>query len=123
MSALSRILRSVQGDGLMFECPGCGVPHRVWVGAGAGPRWSWNGSAERPTFSPSILVRGTQPLADEAHAAWMRGEATLPAPVPFVCHSFVVDGRIQFLADCTHELAGQMVDIPDFDTVLLEDGA
>ena len=64
-----------------------------------------------------------QPLADEAHAAWMRGEAPLPAPVPFVCHSFVVDGRIQFLGDCTHELACQTVDIPDFDTVLMEDGA
>ena len=107
----------------MFECPGYGVLYRVWVGNSAGPRWAWNGSAERPTFSPSILVRGTQPLADEEHAAWMRGEAALPAPVPFVCHSFVVDGRIKFLGDSTHELAGQTVDIPDFDTVLLEDEA
>lgn len=123
MSALSRILRSVQGHGRAFECPGCGVPHQVLVGAGAGLRWTWNGNAERPTFSPSILVRGTQPLADEAHSAWMCGEAPLPAPVPFVCHSFVVDGSIQLLVDCTHELAGQTVDIPDFDTVLLKDGA
>jgi hypothetical protein len=30
-----------------------------------------------------------------------------------VCHSFVTDGRIQFLSDCTHELAGQTVDLPD----------
>lgn len=30
------------------------------------------------------------------------------------CHSFVVDGRMQFLGDCTHALAGQMVDIPDW---------
>jgi hypothetical protein len=29
-----------------------------------------------------------------------------------VCHSFVVDGRIQFLGDCTHHLAGQTVDLP-----------
>lgn len=99
------------------------MPHAISLGAGVGPRWTWNGNAERPTFSPSILVRGTQPLADEAHVAWMRGEEPLPAPVPFVCHSFVVDGRIQFLGDCTHELACQTVDIPDFDTVLMEDGA
>lgn len=52
----------------------------------------------------------------------MRGESPLPAPVPFVCHSFVVDGRIQFLGDCTHELVDKTVDIPDFDTVLLEVG-
>lgn len=31
-----------------------------------------------------------------------------------VCHSFVTDGRIQFLADCTHDLAGLTVDLPDF---------
>ena len=24
-----------------------------------------------------------------------------------VCHSFVNDGQVQFLDDCTHELAGQ----------------
>ncbi len=26
-----------------------------------------------------------------------------------VCHSFVTDGQIQFLGDCTHKLAGQTV--------------
>ena len=31
-----------------------------------------------------------------------------------VCHSFVTDGRIQFLADCTHALAGQTVDLPEW---------
>ena len=31
-----------------------------------------------------------------------------------VCHSFVTDGRIQFLGDCTHSLAGQTVDLPEF---------
>jgi len=30
-----------------------------------------------------------------------------------VCHSFVTDGRIQFLGDCTHNLAGQTVDLPE----------
>ena len=31
-----------------------------------------------------------------------------------VCHSFVTDGRIQFLGDCTHKLAGQTVNIPEW---------
>jgi hypothetical protein len=31
----------------------------------------------------------------------------------FVCHSFVTDGRIQYLGDCTHAMAGQTVDLPD----------
>jgi hypothetical protein len=29
------------------------------------------------------------------------------------CHSFVTNGKIQFLADCTHKLAGQTVELPD----------
>ena len=120
MGLISNILRNVEDNGLMFWCPGCDGPHKINHGIGAGPRWGWNGSADKPTFTPSILVRGTQPLADEAHAAWMRGEAPLPPPVAFVCHSFVTDGRIQFLGDCTHALAGQTVDIPDWDA-LVED--
>ncbi|MHC8396108.1 hypothetical protein ACYZT8_21075 [Pseudomonas sp. LB3P93] len=31
-----------------------------------------------------------------------------------VCHSFVIDGCIQFLGDCTHELASQTVDLPEW---------
>jgi hypothetical protein len=33
---------------------------------------------------------------------------------PEVCHSFIIDGRIQFLGDCDHELASQTVEIPDW---------
>lgn len=29
-----------------------------------------------------------------------------------VCHSFVRAGRIEFLGDCTHALAGQTVPLP-----------
>ncbi len=31
------------------------------------------------------------------------------------CHSFVKDGKIQYLKDCWHKLAGQTVDLPDFE--------
>jgi hypothetical protein len=82
------------GDGfLMFDCPGCGTPHAVRVEGERSPKWEWNGSLESPTFSPSILVR------------WDFG----PSREPKVCHSFVRDGRIEFLSDCTHPLAGQTV--------------
>jgi hypothetical protein len=33
--------------------------------------------------------------------------------VPTMCHSFVVDGRIEYLSDCTHEMAGMTVDLLD----------
>ena len=121
MSTLSRVLWQGKDGLLMFECPGCEVPHGIYVGDGAGPRWGWNGNVDQPTFTPSILVRGMLPLTDEAHAAWMLGAAQLPPAVPFVCHSFVVAGQIQFLPDCTHALAGQTVPIPDWNTKMIED--
>lgn len=112
MGALSRKLRSVDGGGIVFRCPGCSTAHVVWVGEGPGPRWCYNCNPDAATFTPSILVRGTVPITDDEAARIMAGETI--DPVPLVCHSFVTDGRIQFLVDCTHALAGQTVDLPDW---------
>jgi len=98
MSQLSRKLRSASNGGLMFWCAGCDMPHRVGVGDGDGPRWTWNGDIDRPTFSPSVLV------------TWDQGNP----PLPQVCHSFVTDGRIQYLSDCTHAMAGQTKELADW---------
>lgn len=119
MGRLSAILYCA-GDGpddrrLMFRCPGCHMTHQIAIRNGPHPCWTWNGDVERPTFQPSVLVTGVQQLTDEEHAAFMRGEG-LPEPRPLRCHSFVRDGRIQFLADCTHALASQTVDLPEWDS-------
>lgn len=93
-----------------FDCPGCECLH--------GPRiegehaWTWNGDTVRPTFSPSILCRATKRLTDEEIQRVMQGETI--EPVPTVCHSFVRDGQIEFLGDCTHELAGKTVPLPEW---------
>lgn len=113
MAALSKYLRSYADGGLMFWCPGCDGAHAVRTGEGGGPRWGYNGDPDKPTFTPSILVRGFDRLSDDEHARVMAGEDVEPRPT--VCHSFVTDGRIQFLGDCTHALAGQTVDLPEFD--------
>lgn len=34
------------------------------------------------------------------------------------CHSFVRDGKIEFLGDCTHEMAGTTIELPDVDKIL-----
>ncbi len=88
---------------LAFRCPGCAAAnegseyHQVHVeGCSRGPFWGWNGSMERPTFTPSILVQCT--YGEDNHKV--------------VCHSFVTDGQIRFLDDCTHPLAGQTVPLP-----------
>lgn len=108
MGAISSKLRASQGGGLLFWCPGCDGAHQVMLGAGPGPRWGFNGDVDRPTFTPSILIQYNGPDAGQD-----RGDGRLAPPA--VCHSFVIDGRIQFLGDCTHALAGQTVDLPDFD--------
>ncbi len=72
------------GDKHFFHCPGCGCAHGVDTG------WSYNGDAARPTISPSVLV----------------------TTVGARCHSFVRDGAIEFLSDCTHALAGRTVPLP-----------
>lgn len=108
MARISSKLRSVEGGGLMFWCPGCDGAHMVRVGEGSGPRWGYNGDAERPTFTPSVLVTWSEPSdAPEEFDDQSKDKR-------MVCHSFVTDGRIQFLGDCTHALAGQTVDLPDW---------
>ncbi len=82
--------------------------HHVTVDGSRG--WTFNGDGDRPTFSPSVLVKGTVPITDEEHAAIMTGGTIEPKPL--VCHSFVTNGCIRFLDDCTHALSGQTVDLP-----------
>jgi Family of unknown function (DUF6527) len=87
--------------GYMFDCPGCGIGHAPYVKPHKNPSgasWDFNGDMDKPTFMPSILVR--VPFVDRPH---------------LICHSFVKDGMIQFLSDCTHKLAGQTVEIPEIE--------
>jgi hypothetical protein len=102
--------------GHMIICPACGNGHAFYNGVPVDgkprPAWSFNGDRERPTFAPSMLVRGTVPLTDDEVARVFAGEKIEPKPL--VCHSYVRDGQIQFLSDCTHEMAGKTVDLPDF---------
>lgn len=104
-----------QPYGVRIDCPGCGGHHVLPTTPGHGAQWSWNGNLERPTFSPSVLVRsghyadGTPP--DRCCLCANAREWQKPSFCG-VCHSFVRDGRIEFLADCTHALAGQTVDLP-----------
>lgn len=99
----------------MFWCPGCAEVHGVTVDRGnaAGPQWGWNGSLSSPTFTPSIQIKtghytggGCWCEYDKAHPDDKSGFTC------GICHSFVRDGRIEFLSDCTHALAGTTVDIP-----------
>jgi hypothetical protein len=110
-----RIVRDAAGGfyGLKLMCPGCRWPdgrpdaHILQVAPPAGevesvasvgkPRWGWNGSFDAPTFTPSLLTWWGEEGTERYHR----------------CHSFITDGKIQFLDDCTHALKGQTVELPD----------
>jgi hypothetical protein len=88
----------------------------VTVSGNASP-WAWNGSIESPTLSPSVLVRsGHYAPGQKPGSCWCTyNEEHADDPAPFscaICHSFVKDGAIEFLSDCTHALAGQTVPLP-----------
>lgn len=113
--AAKGILRTIEGGMVAFWCPGCDGAHAIHV---EGPKaWGFNGNYDLPTFTPSVLVTGetwTPPVTAENMDEWKRS----PWPqtkVSSVCHSFVRDGRIQFLGDCTHALSGQTVALKPFD--------
>lgn len=79
-----------------FVCPGCLTEHPVTIKAkDSRPVWGWNGSTDAPTFTPSLLVEPDRPQDR--------------------CHSFIREGRIEFLSDCHHKLAGRTVDLPEWE--------
>ena len=121
MSQVSNILLKTE-SGFAFWCPGCQDMHVIPVtGARA---WGFNGDVDRPTFHPSIRVRCKLTEKDEAGrwtGEWVRDEQG--NPVDSVCHSFVENGQIRYLEDCTHALAGKTVGlpaIPDWDIAVSE---
>lgn len=91
-------MREYSGDGerlLGFLCPGCGYEHCFRIAGQPGrPLWEWDGRMDVPTFSPSLRVNAG--CEDE-------------------CHLFLREGKIQFLDDCHHALAGQTVDMVEID--------
>jgi len=111
----AKIIRDSDGKfyGIQFVCPGCMTHHEIgdvtlpvrWLPEGeeesphirVSPHWDFNGNFDKPTFGPSVLMSADY------------------AGTPFVCHSFVREGRIEFLGDCTHALAGQTVDLPEIE--------
>ena len=87
--------------GYRFYCPGCKDYDVVRTGpAGSGPVWSFTGTVNNPTIRPSLLKR------------WGRGGGDTQLRL-MCCHAFITDGKIEFLGDCSHSLAGVTVELTD----------
>lgn len=97
------------GTYVWIYCPGCKHHHMLRTRMPSNPTqqevddqrnniqglWTFNGDFDKPTFRASLLIG--------AHDATYR------------CHSFITDGKIQFLGDCFHELKNQTVDLPEIE--------
>ena len=81
---------------ILFSCPGCGG-HTHHVQLGDGPNQNkWDGDVDSPTITPEICV-------------WRMLVSSIDT-----CKSTITAGKIRFSPDCTHELAGEEVDLPDY---------
>lgn len=74
----------------LYNCPGCKHKHAFGL-KNKGGNHDFNMDLEKPTISPSLLQNFTPGV---------------------ICHSFIKDGRIQFLNDCTHRLKGKTIELP-----------
>lgn len=79
-------------DSYGFYCPGCKCHHSFAIKGHLS--WKFNGDLKKPTFTPSLVVWHTRKPERR-------------------CHLFVTDGKIRFLSDCHHELAGKTVEMGD----------
>lgn len=71
-------------------------------------RWTFDGNYERPTFSPSVNESWSFSHEDGTPGATERN------------HYFVRNGFVEYLSDCTHQLAGQTVELGSFTEVEVE---
>lgn len=75
--------------------------------------WQFNGNVDRPTFSPSFRhCMLLQVFKDGKWTGeWRRdGDGNV---IQATCHYVLTDGILNFCDDCTHELAGKSMPLPE----------
>ena len=69
-----------------FNCAGCGYTHAITETI----HW-FNQDVNKPTLTLSVLYRSGN----------------------ICCHSYIKEGKIEYLSDCTHQLKGQTIELPE----------
>jgi len=91
---MTKVLHKDTVDSHKFWCPGCEEHH--WFDGS----WTFDGSYEKPTVRPSILVN-----INLAHTN----------PGSKLCHLFLTAGMIEYYPECEHALAGKTVPMVNLD--------
>ncbi len=100
---MSKTIESAEGE-YLIQCEGCGCIHALNTVAEGKPKWTFNGDLNKPTFMPSLLVKWTKMIDVEKNTF-----------KHIICHSYIIDGKMQYLGDSNHELSGQTIDLPEID--------
>ena len=72
------VLRTVEGNHVLFFCPGCQEAHIVCVPPHP-QAWGFNGDFDKPTFTPSVLL-WRDPNPNAAPASNDTGKPTAATP-------------------------------------------
>lgn len=88
---MPKLFHHSNGESLSFFCPACDSPHTVNYS------WGYNHDPDNPTLISSVLSNV--------------GGKNITMPI---CHSFVREGRIEYLHDCTHDRGGQTVELAEY---------
>lgn len=90
---------------LLFYCVGCNDQHYFRIRTDPlyadEPIWTWNGSWEAPTFSPSLIC-----------------QHRVAGKLVTKCHLFLREGVITYLSDCAHSMAGKSIPMPEWPEAL-----
>lgn len=86
-------------QGYRFLCPGCGLVHSFYYKSPTEEVPVWNVARNK--------ANGEMTVKPSLRARWKQGEEQKP----MICHSFITNGKILFLADSTHDNAGKTMEI------------
>jgi hypothetical protein len=91
---------------LYFFCPGCREFHSIHTDKvnQDGVKHILTGTLERPTITP-MISRQIEKFNVSKHAH----------NYDHRCNSFITDGNIRFLENCTHAFAGKVIELPFVD--------
>lgn len=85
----------IANDAYAFWCGGCGMHHVIRTDENIKSHHKFNNNIEHPTIEPSIKVEIPHPEGNH------------------ICHSYITNGIIKYLNDCTHHLKGKELDLPN----------
>lgn len=100
-----------------FMCPGCKEWHTFWCNGikhHNGATWNFDMNMDSPTITPSLNISWGKVLDPN----WVEPDDVEDVKSHFWsgrCHSIITAGKISFCGDCTHDLVGKTVDLPDID--------